>query len=104
MLVSNTSLQSLNLDNNDIKEAGLVALLKVLKENRSLSKLRLENNKFLFSRQLLGFLGDVFVYHNRCLRTLIMTSLSKSTPLLRKEQDEGNEFDRDMISMFMQEM
>ena len=32
MLVSNTGLQSLNLDNNDIREAGLVALLKVLKE------------------------------------------------------------------------
>jgi hypothetical protein len=50
MLVTNTSLQSLNLDNNDIREAGLVALLKVLKENRSLAKLRLENNKFMISR------------------------------------------------------
>ena len=101
MLVSNTGLQSLNLDNNDIREAGLVALLKVLKENRSLVHLRLENNKFLFSRQLLGFLGDVFVYHNRTLRTMIMTSLSKSTPILRREQDEGSEYDRDMISMFI---
>jgi hypothetical protein len=104
MLVSNTGLQSLNLDNNDIREAGLVALLKVLKENRSLVNLRLENNKFLFSRQLLGFLGDVFVYHNRTLRTMVMTSLSKATPILRREQDEGSEYDRDMIALFMQEI
>ena len=102
MLVSNTSLQSLNLDNNDIKEAGLVALLKVLKENRSLVKLRIENNKFLISRQLLGFLGDVFVYHNRSLRTLIMTFFGKT--MLKREQDEGSEFDRDMVTLFMQEI
>jgi Ran GTPase-activating protein (RanGAP) involved in mRNA processing and transport len=101
MLVSNTGLQSLNLDNNDIREAGLVALLKVLKENRSLVNLRLENNKFTFSRQLLGFLGDVFVYHNRTLRTMIMTSLSKATPILRREQDEGSEYDRDMVANFI---
>ena len=68
VLVANTSIQSLNLDNNDIKEAGLVALMKVLKENRSIVKLRLENNKFMISRQLLGFIGDVFVYHNRTVR------------------------------------
>lgn len=92
----------MNLDNNDIKEAGLVALLKVLKENRSLVKLRLENNKFLISRQLLGFLGDVFVYHNRSLRVLVMTCTGKS--LLKKEQDEGAEFDRDMIVTFMGEI
>ncbi len=66
--MANTSIQSLNLDNNDIKEAGLVALMKVLKENRSIVKLRLENNKFMISRQLLGFIGDVFVYHNRTVR------------------------------------
>lgn len=102
MLVTNTSIQSLNLDNNDIKEAGLVALLKVLKENRSLCKLRLENNKFFISRQLLGFLGDVFVYHNRSLRTLIMTFFGKT--ILRREQDEGGDFDREMVTRFMQEL
>lgn len=96
----------MNLDNNDIREAGLVALLKVLKENRSLVKLRLENNKFLISRQLLGFLGDVFVYHNRSLRILIMTSFGGGkSPLLRKEMDEtGCDFDNGMIAQFMQEL
>lgn len=59
-------------------------MLKVLKDNHSLVKLKLENNKFLLSRQLLGFLGDVFVYHNRSLRVLTMTSLGK-TNILRKE-------------------
>ena len=73
VLLKNKSIWSLNLDNNDIKEPGLVALLKVLKQNTSLAKLRLENNKFLFSRQLLGFLGDVFVQYNRTLRVLVMT-------------------------------
>ena len=103
VLLTNSTLQSLNLDNNDIKEAGLVALLKVLKDNHTLVKLRLENNKFMLSRQLLGFLGDVFVYHNRSLTHLTMTSLGKSS-ILRKEQEEGNEFDRDMVVNFMQEM
>lgn len=102
ILVSNTSLQSLNLDNNDIKEIGLVALLKVLKENRSLVKLRLENNKFMISRQLLGFLGDVFIYHNRTLRTLIMTFFGQT--LLKKEQDETGDFDKEMITRFLKEI
>ena len=100
--MANTSIQSLNLDNNDIKEAGLVALMKVLKENRSIVKLRLENNKFMISRQLLGFIGDVFVYHNRTVRQLILTFFGKN--LLKREQDEGSEFDRDMITCFMHEI
>jgi hypothetical protein len=96
----------LNLDNNDIREAGLVALLKVLKENRSLAKLRLENNKFMISRQLLGSIGDVFLYHNRALRVLVMTSFGGGkSPLLRKEMDEsGCDFDNGMIDTFMKEI
>lgn len=103
VLVSNTSLQSVNLDNNDIKEAGLVALMKVLKDNRTLVKLRLDNNKFLISRQLLGFIGDVFVYHNRSLRVLVMTG-SGGKSVLRREQDEGSDFDRSMLVTFMSEI
>ena len=103
MLVSNTSIQSVNLDNNDIREAGLVALLKVLKDNRTLVKLKLDNNKFFLSRQLLGFIGDVFVYHNRSLRILAMTGVGGKS-ILRREQDEGLEFDRAMIVNFMSEM
>lgn len=102
VLFSNKSIQSLNLDNNDIKEPGLVALLKALKSNRTLVKLRLENNKFLVSRQLLGFLGNIFVYSNRTLRQLVMTVFGKT--LLKKEQDEGGDFDRDMVALFMQEL
>jgi hypothetical protein len=84
VLLSNSSIQSLNLENNDIREAGLVALLKVLKDNKTLVKLRLENNKFLISRQLLGFIGDVFSFHNRSLRVLTLTG-SGGKSLLRKE-------------------
>lgn len=103
VLVSNTSIQSVNLDNNDIKEAGLVALLKVLKDNKTLVKLKMDNNKFFLSRQLLGFIGDVFVYHNRSLRILAMTGVGGKS-ILRKEQDEGLDFDRVMIVNFMSEM
>ena len=90
------------MDNNDIKEPGLVALMKVLKENHTLVKLRLENNKFIISRQLLAFIGEVFVYHNRALRVLILTFFGRN--LLKKEQDEGGDFDRDMVCLFVQEV
>jgi len=103
VLLTNATLQSLNLEKNEIKEAGLVALLKVLKDNHTLTKLKLDNNNFVLSRQLLGFLGDVFVYHNRSLRHLTMTAERKSS-ILKREQEEGNEFDRDMVVNFMNEM
>lgn len=103
VLLTNATLQSLNLEKNEIKEAGLVALLKVLKDNHTLAKMKLDNNNFVLSRQLLGFLGDVFVYHNRSLRHLTMTAERKSS-ILKREQEEGNEFDRDMVVNFMNEM
>lgn len=102
VLVTNTSLRSLNLDNNDIREPGLVAIMKVLEQNRSLVKLRLENNKFLISRQLLALIGNVFLYRNRSMRVVIMTCYGKA--MLKKEQDDGQDFDRDMIIKFIQEM
>jgi hypothetical protein len=77
--------------------------MKVLKDNRSLVKLKLDNNKFMLNRQLLGFIGDVFVYHNRTLRILAMAGAGGKS-ILRKEQDEGIEFDRAMIQKFMSEV
>ena len=65
-------------------------------------KLRAENNKFLVTRGLLSLIGNVFIFHNRTLRILILTCYGKV--MLRKEQDEGNDYDRDMIMKFMNEM
>ena len=103
IMMSNTSIQTLNLDNNDIKEHGLVAMLKVLETNKTLVKLRMENNKFLVSRQLLGLIGNLFVFKNRTLQQMILTYHGQA--LLKKElENSGDEFDRDMIIRFMQEM
>ena len=100
--MSNNSIQSLNLDNNDIREHGLVAMLKVLESNKALVKLRMENNKFLISRQLLGMIGNLFVSKNRTLQQMILTYHGQA--MLKKEQDSDNEYDRDMIIRFTQEM
>lgn len=67
LLLKNQSIKRLSLDNNEIREPGLVAILKVLEKNKSLVKLKMENNKFYISRQLLGLIGNLFVFHNRTL-------------------------------------
>ena len=75
-------------------------MLKVLEQNRTLVKLKAENNKFRVTRGLLAVIGNVFVYRNRTLKSLILTTYGK-----RKNTDEdGEEYDRDMIMRYMNEM
>ena len=77
-----------------------MALLKVLEQNKTLVKLSLENNKFFISRGLLALIGNVFIFRNRTLRELIMTCYGKA--ILRKEIEEGEPFDTEMMEMFAQ--
>jgi hypothetical protein len=54
-----------------------------MESNYTLVKLRAENNKFYISRGLLTIIGNVFMFKNKTLKTLILTCYGKV--LLMKE-------------------
>lgn len=54
------------------------------------------------TRGLLSLLGNVLIYRNRTLRQLILTCYGKV--MLRKEQENNEEFDREMIVRFIEEL
>jgi hypothetical protein len=49
-----------------------------LKQNKSLTKLSAANNNLKVSRRFLALIGDLVMYHNRVLRFLILTCVTKS--------------------------
>jgi len=76
-----------------------VALLKVIKHNKSLVKLSAQYNKFHMSRWLLALVGTIFIYQNRTMRQLLLYNQNVWEGIGKENQEE-----RYMMIKFMTEI
>ena len=61
------------MSQNDIKEEGLVALLVALRENKTLLRLRCEENFFGITRGIMAIIGNLVTRENNTLQVLQLT-------------------------------
>jgi hypothetical protein len=70
IITQTKTLSKLKLDSCEIKLVGMMKILDALKLNSSIVKFKAAGNHFQASRRMLAIIGDLVVYHNRTLRFL----------------------------------